>query len=55
MSLKKFISITVVVSFVHVLIHIIQVQIYSGNFFSKDFNTIAYSIYMPHVQEFYFF
>ena len=55
MSLKKFISITVVVSFVHVLIHIIQVQIYSGNFFSKDFNTIAYSIYMPHGTRILFF
>ena len=55
MSLKKFISITVVVSFVHILIHIIQVQIYSGNFFSKDFNTIAYSIYMPHGTRILFF
>ena len=55
MSLKKFISITVVVSFVHVLIHIIQVQIYSGNFFSKDFNSIAYSIYMPHGTRILFF
>jgi len=55
MSLKKFISITVVVSLVHILIHIIQVQIYSGNFFSKDFNTIAYSIYMPHGTRILFF
>ena len=55
MSLKKFISITVVVSFVHILIHIIQVQIYSGNFFSKEFNTIAYSIYMPHGTRILFF
>ena len=55
MSLKKFISITVVVYLVHILIHIIQVQIYSGNFFSKDFNTIAYSIYMPHGTRILFF
>jgi len=55
MSLKKFISITAVVSLVHILIHIIQVQIYSGNFFSKDFNTIAYSIYMPHGTRILFF
>ena len=55
MSLKKFISITVVVSFFHVLIHIIQVQIYSGNFFSKEFDTIAYSIYMPHGTRILFF
>src|SRR6056300_836293 len=44
MSLKKFISITIIVS----LIHILQIQLYSGNFFSEQFNTIAYSIYMPH-------
>ena len=55
MSLKKFISITVVVFFVHILIHIIQVQIYAGNFFSKEFNTIAYSIYMPHGTRILFF
>ena len=55
MSLKKFISITVVVYLVHILIHIIQVQIYSGNFFSKDFNTMAYSIYMPHGTRILFF
>ena len=55
MSLKKFISITVVVSLVHILIHIIQVQIYSGNFFSQEFNTIAYSIYMPHGTRILFF
>lgn len=48
MSLKKFISITAVVFLVHISIHITQVLIYSGNFFSKEFNTIAYSIYMPH-------
>ena len=55
MSLKKLISITVVVSLIHILIHIIQIQIYSGNFFSKDFNTIAYSIYMPHGTRILFF
>ena len=55
MSLKKFISITVIVSVIHILIHIIQIQLYSGNFFSEQFNTIAYSIYMPHGTRILFF
>ena len=55
MSLKKFISITIIVSLTHILIHIIQIQLYSGNFFSEQFNTIAYSIYMPHGTRILFF
>ena len=55
MSLKKFISITVIVSLFHILIHMIQIQLYSGNFFSEQFNTIAYSIYMPHGTRILFF
>jgi len=55
MSLKKFISITVIASLIHILIHIIQIQLYSGNFFSEQFNTIAYSIYMPHGTRILFF
>jgi hypothetical protein len=55
MSLKKFISITVIVSLIHTLIHMIQIQLYSGNFFSEQFNTIAYSIYMPHGTRILFF
>ena len=55
MSLKKFISITVIVSLIHILIHMIQLQLYSGNFFSEQFNTIAYSIYMPHGTRILFF
>ena len=55
MSLKKFISITVIVSLIHILIHMIQIQLYSGNFFSEQFNTIAYSIYMPHGTRILFF
>ena len=55
MSLKKFISITVIVSLIHILIHMIQIQLYSGNFFSEHFNTIAYSIYMPHGTRILFF
>ena len=55
MSLKKFISISVIVSLFQVLIHLLQIQIYSGNFFTDDFNTIAYSIYMPHGTRILFF
>jgi hypothetical protein len=55
MSLKKFISITIIVSLIHVLIHMMQIQLYSGNFFSKQFNTIAYSIYIPHGTRILFF
>ena len=55
MSLKKFISITIIVSLIHILIHMIQIQLYSGNFFSEQFNTIAYSIYMPHGTRILFF
>ena len=55
MSLKKFISITIIVSLTHILIHTIQIQLYSGNFFSEQFNTIAYSIYMPHGTRILFF
>ena len=55
MTLKKFISISVIVSLFHILIHLLQIQIYSGNFFSKEFDTIAYSIYMPHGTRILFF
>jgi len=55
MSLKKFISITIIVSLIHILIHMIQIQLFSGNFFSQQFNTIAYSIYMPHGTRILFF
>ena len=55
MSLKKFISITLIVSLAHILFHTIQIQLYSGNFFSEQFNTIAYSIYMPHGTRILFF
>jgi len=48
MSSLRFFSITLIVFFIHVLIHLLQLKIYSGNFFSKDINTFAYSIYMPH-------
>ena len=48
MNLKKFLSITVIVSLSYILIHILQIQIYSGIFFSDQINTIAYWIYMPH-------
>src|SRR6056300_1135448 len=48
MTLKKFISITTIVSLFYILIHTFQMLIYSDNFFSDQINTIAYSIYMPH-------
>ena len=55
MTLKKFISISVIVSLFHVLTHLLQIQIYSGNFFTDNFSTIAYSIYMPHGTRILFF
>ena len=55
MILKKFFSITIIVSLIHILIHTIQIQLYSGNFFSEQFNNFAYSIYMPHGTRILFF
>jgi hypothetical protein len=48
MSVIRFSSITAVVFISYVLIHLLQIQIYSGNFLTSEFNTIAYSIYIPH-------
>ena len=48
MNVIRFLSITVIVFIFYVLIHLIQLQIYSGNFLTSEFNTIAYSIYIPH-------
>ena len=48
MSSLRFFSITLIVFFIHVFIHLLQLEIYSGNFFSDEINTIAYSIYIPH-------
>ena len=48
MSLIRFLSISVIVFILYVLAHLIQIQIYSGNFLTTEFNTIAYSIYIPH-------
>lgn len=48
MSIIRFSSITAVVFISYVLIHLLQIQIYSGNFLTSEFNTIAYSIYIPH-------
>jgi len=48
MSSLRFFSITLIVFFIYVLIHLLQLEIYSGNFFSDEINTIAYSIYIPH-------
>jgi len=48
MSIIRFLSITVIVFISYVLFHLVQIQIYSGNFLTSEFNTIAYSIYIPH-------
>ena len=48
MSSLRFFSITLIVFFIHVFIHLLQLEIYSGNFFSDEIDTIAYSIYIPH-------
>ena len=48
MSLIRFVSISVIVFILYVLTHLIQIQIYSGNFLTREFNTIAYAIYIPH-------
>lgn len=48
MSIIRFSSITAVVFISYVLIHLLQIQIYSGIFLTSEFNTIAYSIYIPH-------
>ena len=48
MNVIRFLSITVIVFISYILIHLIQLQIYSGNFLTSEFNTIAYSIYIPH-------
>jgi len=48
MNVIRFLSITAIVFVSYVLIHLLQIQIYSGNFLTSEFNTIAYSIYIPH-------
>ena len=45
---KKFFSITIIVAIGYIVLHQIQLLIYSGNFFTDEFNTIAYSIFIPH-------
>ena len=48
MSSLRFFSITLIVFSIKVFIHLLQLELYSGNFFSDEINTIAYSIYIPH-------
>ena len=45
---KKFFSITIIVAIGYIFLNQIQLLIYSGNFLTDEFNTIAYSIYIPH-------
>lgn len=55
MTLKKFLSIVFVIFFSYLFLHHFQMHIYSGNFFSEEINTYAYSIYMPHGLRILFF
>ena len=55
MTLKKVLSIQFVVFFCYFFIHDLQMNIYSGNFFSEKINTYAYSVYMPHGLRILFF
>ena len=55
MSLKKFLSIIFIIFFSYLFLHHFQMLIYSGNFFSKEVNAYAYSIYMPHGLRILFF
>ena len=48
MSSLRFFSITLIVFSIKVFIHLLQLEIYSGNFFSDEIKTNAYSIYIPH-------
>ena len=48
MSLKKLFSISFIIIFFYLLLHHLQLLIYSGNFFSDQINNYAYSVYMPH-------
>jgi len=45
---KKFLSITSIVAFGYIVLYQIQLLIYSGNFFSNEYNSFAYSIFIPH-------
>jgi hypothetical protein len=41
-------SITIIVAIGYIVFNQIQLLIYSGNFFTDEFNTFAYSIFIPH-------
>tara|TARA_B100001057_G_scaffold468696_1_gene528151 strand:- start:191 stop:769 length:579 start_codon:yes stop_codon:yes gene_type:complete len=55
MNFKKLLSISFIVIFFYLIFHHLQLLIYSGNFFSDQINTYAYSIYMPHGLRILFF
>ena len=55
MNIKKLFSISFIVVFFYVIAHHLQLIIYSGNFFSDQINTYAYSIYIPHGLRILFF
>ena len=45
---KKFFSITTIVAVVYIVLYQVQLLIYSGNFFTNEYNSFAYSIFIPH-------
>ena len=55
MSLKKIFSTSFIIIFFYLVFHHLQLLVYSGNFFSDEINTYAYSIYMPHGLRILFF
>ena len=55
MNIKKLFSISFIIIFFYIIAHQLQLIIYSGNFFSDQINTYAYSIYIPHGLRILFF
>ena len=55
MNFKKLLSISFIAIFFYLIFHHLQLLIYSGNFFSDQINTYAYSIYIPHGLRILFF
>ena len=45
---KKFFSITIIVAIGYIALYQIQLLIYSGNFFTNEYDSFAYSIFIPH-------
>ena len=45
---KKFFSITAIVAIGYIVLYQGQILIYSGNFFTNEYNSFAYSVFIPH-------